>query len=82
MVQRKSQQKSVKAEVDGKERSRGSLTRRQTQTVDDVAAEDNVLMAKIVAPEAGALKVVIIDKKTGDQTEEAVHCLVCKHIVM
>ena len=38
-------------------------------------------MAKIVAPEAEALKVVIIDKKTGGQTEEAVHCLVCKHIL-
>jgi hypothetical protein len=82
VVQRKSQQQGVEAGVDGKERSRGSLTRHQTQSVDDAAAEDSILMARIVAPEVEALKVVIIDKKTGDQTEEGVHCLLCKHIVM
>jgi hypothetical protein len=39
-------------------------------------------MAKIVVLEAEALKVVITDKKTSDKTEEAVHCLVCKQIVI
>jgi hypothetical protein len=39
-------------------------------------------MAEIVASEAEALKVVITDKKTGDQTMEAVHCLVCKQVVL
>jgi hypothetical protein len=45
-------------------------------------AEDDITMAKIVVLEAEALKVVITDKKTSDQTEEAVHCLVCKQIVI
>jgi len=39
-------------------------------------------MARIVALEAEALKVVITDKKTGDQIEEAVRWLVCKQVVM
>jgi hypothetical protein len=39
-------------------------------------------MAKIVVLEAEALKVVITDKKTSDQTEEAVHRLVCKQVVI
>jgi hypothetical protein len=82
VVQRKNQQKGVKAEVNSKEQAQELVNKDHTQSVEDAAAEDNITMAKIVASEAEALKVVITDKKTGDQTEEAVHCLVCKRLVI
>ncbi|KAI4734040.1 hypothetical protein E4T50_15414 [Aureobasidium sp. EXF-12298] len=81
-VQRRIQQKGVKAEVDGREQAQKSVHKHHTQSDDDVAAEDNITVARIVALEAEALKVVITDKNTGDQTEEAVHCLVCTQVVV
>ncbi|KAG9701279.1 terpenoid synthase, partial [Aureobasidium melanogenum] len=74
--------KGVEAEVNGKQQAQEPVERDHTLSVDDAAAEDSITMAEIVASEAEALKVVITDKKTGDQTMEAVHCLVCKQIVL
>jgi hypothetical protein len=39
-------------------------------------------MARIAVLEAEALKVLITDKKISEQTQEAVHCLVCKQVVL
>ncbi|KAG9763092.1 terpenoid synthase, partial [Aureobasidium melanogenum] len=75
-VQRRIQQKGVKAEVDGREQAQKSVHKHHTQSDDDVAAEDNITVARIVALEAEALKVVITDKNTGDQTEEACYDVV------
>jgi hypothetical protein len=69
-------------EANGKQQAQGSANKDHTQSVDDTAAEDDITMAKIMALEAEALQIVITDKKTGDQTEKAVHCLVCKQVVM
>jgi hypothetical protein len=74
--------KGVEAEVNGKQQAQEPVERDHTLSVDDAAAEDSIMMAEIVASEAEALKVVITDKKTGDQTMEAVHCLVCKQVVL
>ena len=74
--------KGVEAEVNGKQQAQEPVERDHTLSVDDAAAEDSITMAEIVASEAGPLKVVITDKKTGDQTMEAVHCLVCKQVVL
>jgi hypothetical protein len=82
VVQRRNRQKGAKAEANGKKQAQGSANKDHTQSFDDAAAEDNITMARIVASEAEALKVVITDRKTGDQTEEAVYCLVCKKVVM
>jgi hypothetical protein len=73
---------SQQVEVYGKRQAQRSVDKDHTQSVDDAVAEDDITMAKIVVLEAEALKVVITDKKTSDQTEEAVHCLVCKQLVI
>jgi hypothetical protein len=82
VVQRISRQKGLGAGIDSKQQAWKSIDKHHTQNVEDAAAEDDITTAKIVALEAEALKVVITDKKTGNQTEEAVHCLVCKQVVM
>ncbi|KAG9511804.1 hypothetical protein KCV07_g9914, partial [Aureobasidium melanogenum] len=74
--------KGVEAEVNDKQQAQEPVERDHTLSVDDAAAEDSITMAKIVASEAEALKVVITDKKIGDQIMEAVHCLVCKQVVL
>ncbi|KAI4857739.1 hypothetical protein E4T45_00760 [Aureobasidium sp. EXF-8846] len=64
--------KGLEAEVNGKRQAQETIDRGDhIQSVDDAAAEDSITMAKIVALEAEALKAIITDKKTGEQTEEA-----------
>ncbi|KAI4853192.1 hypothetical protein E4T44_00993 [Aureobasidium sp. EXF-8845] len=75
--------KGLEAEVNGKRQAQETIDRGDhIQSVDDAAAEDSITMAKIVALEAEALKAIITDKKTGEQTEEAVHCLICRQVIM
>ncbi|KAG9661512.1 hypothetical protein KCU95_g17603, partial [Aureobasidium melanogenum] len=81
IVQRKSQQNGVKMETDGKKRARKSINKNSTQRAEDAVAEDDTIRAKIVASESEAPKVEITDKKTDEETEEPVHCLVCKELV-
>ncbi|KAI4844273.1 hypothetical protein E4T44_06279 [Aureobasidium sp. EXF-8845] len=75
-------ERRLEAEVNGKQQAQEPVDRDHTLSIDDAAAEDSITMAKIVASEAKALEVVITDKNTGDQTMEAVHCLVCKQVVL
>jgi hypothetical protein len=64
--------------LDPTETSLEEIERRRSTALISIS----ITIAKIAALEAEALKIVITDKKTGDQAEEAVHCLICKQIVM
>lgn len=68
-------------ETDGKKRARKSINKNSIRRAEDAVAEDDTIRAKIVASESEAPKVEITDKKTDEETEEPVHCLVCKELV-
>ncbi|KAI4725161.1 hypothetical protein E4T49_07084 [Aureobasidium sp. EXF-10728] len=80
-VQRRNQQNGDKAESKGKKRARKSINKNYIKSAEDAVAEDDTIRAEVPAPESEAPKIIITDKKTGDETEEAVHCLVCKELV-
>jgi hypothetical protein len=81
IVQRKSQQDEIKVASNGKKRGRKSVSKNNTKSTEDATAEDDNIRAKVVAPNSEAPKVEITDKSTGDETEESVHCLVCKELI-
>ncbi|CAD0106195.1 unnamed protein product [Aureobasidium uvarum] len=80
-VQRKTQQNGDKAESNGKKRARKSINKNFIKSAEDAVAEDDTIRAEVPTPESEAPKIIITDKKTGDETEEPVHCLVCKELV-
>ncbi|KAI5272430.1 hypothetical protein E4T47_04262 [Aureobasidium subglaciale] len=51
--------------------------------VDDngTCAEDETTKAEVLAPESGAPELLITDKKTGEETREAIPCLLCKELL-
>jgi hypothetical protein len=82
VVQRKSQQDVITVGSTGKKRGRKSLNKESNITsTEDAAAEDDNMRVKVVASDSEAPKVEIIDKETEDETEEPVHCLVCKELI-
>ena len=81
IVQRKSEQDEIKVATNGRRRSRKSVSKNNIKSTEDAVAEDENITAKIVALESGVPKVEIVDNKTGEETEEPVHCLVCKELI-
>jgi hypothetical protein len=84
IIQRKDEQDVIKVESNGKKRSRKSVNKNNdnilTSTKDAVAEDDN-MRVQVVGSDSEAPKVKITDKKTEDQTEEPVHCLVCNELI-
>jgi hypothetical protein len=84
IVQRKDEQDVIKVESNGKKRSRKSVNKNSdniiTSTKDAVAEDDN-MRVQVVGSDSEAPKVKITDKKTEDETEEPVHCLVCNELI-
>ncbi|KAI5200138.1 hypothetical protein E4T39_05885 [Aureobasidium subglaciale] len=44
-------------------------------------AEDETTKAEVLVPDSGAPEVLITNKKTGEETREAIHCLLCKELL-
>jgi hypothetical protein len=81
IVQRKNEQDEITVATNGKRRSRKSVSKNNIKSTADAVAENENITAKVVAPESGAPKFEIVDNKTGEETEEPVHCLVCKELI-
>jgi hypothetical protein len=69
IVQRKSEQDEITVATNGKKRGRKSV------------GKNNIKITEDAAPESEAPKVEIVDNKTSEETEEPVHCLVCKDLI-
>lgn len=81
IIQRKNQDVITVGSI-GKKRSRKSINKENNITsTEDAVAEDDNTMAKVVVTDSEAPKVKITDKKTEEETEESVHCLVCKELI-
>lgn len=81
IIQRKNQDVITVGSV-GKKRSRKSINKENNITsTEDAVAEDDNTMVKVVVPDSEAPKVKITDKQTEEETEEWVHCLVCKELI-
>lgn len=83
IIQRKNEEDVITVESNGKKRGRKSINKDNNNitSTEDAVAEDDNMRVEVFAPDSEAPKVKINDKKTEEEAEESVHCLVCKELI-
>ena len=82
IIQQKKQEDVIQVGSSGKKRSRKSINKNKDVThTEDAVAEDDNMRAKVVGSDSEAPKFEITDKSTEEESEEPVHCLVCKELI-
>lgn len=82
VIQRKNQEDVITVGSTSKKRGRKSINNDNNITsTEDAVAEDDDMRVKVSAPDSEAPKVKITDKKTDEESEESVQCLVCKELI-